>query len=178
MELMSSLSRIKALVENDKNKLFSISLLLISYFILRLFFQQLPEAKSVFIFSTGYLVEWFYGFGSYDGEQWNFLIHSTSFVVNESCSGTTFFCLLMSFLIYKKHLQNISISWLLLAFPIVIFANTMRVLSAIYLFQTLSFFNADNLQEILHVAIGSITFLVAFLLITLKLDMQVNKNET
>ena len=148
----------------------AIAALFFSYFICRVFFQQLTVAKSAFIFPTGIIVEWFYDAGSYIGGEWIYEIGSTQFILGESCSGTTFFSLLVAYFIYRSLTLNSSYVWLLLAYPITIFANAMRVLSSISAHNLLAVLDASAYRDEVHAITGAIAFLTCFLLVAMFIE--------
>jgi exosortase K len=130
-------------------------------------FQQIPILKSLFIYPTGVLVNAFYGIGAYTGSEWVYNFNQTRFVLGESCSGTTFFCLLSAYLIYSIIVHKTSLAWLLLTYPITLTANTMRVLSSIYAHRFLVYANAEDYGDAVHVIMGSTTFVSCLLLVAL-----------
>ncbi|MCP4471235.1 MAG: hypothetical protein GY815_11210 [Gammaproteobacteria bacterium] len=147
-------------------------LLLLVFFACRLLFQQLVFLKSAFIYPTGLVLEQYIGFGFYDGQQWLFRPGATRFLLGETCSGTTFFSLLVAYLVYRLHTRKKLLIWLSLAYPVALFANSMRVLSAIHAHQFLTFFDADHLAVELHVVTGSIAFLCCFLIVAWAIEKQ------
>ena len=140
-------------------------ILLITYFLCRLLFQQFTFMKIGFIFPTGIIVEIFYGTGEFINKEWLFGIEHTQFVLDESCSGTTFFSLLFAYILYRIKTQSIPFFWLFLTYPIAVIANAMRVLSSIYAHNTLSAFNVSKFSNEAHVITGAIAFLCVFLII-------------
>ena len=152
--------------ENSATDRFSpLVILLITYFLCRLLFQQFTIMKVGFIFPTGIIVEIFYGTGEFINKEWLFGIEQTRFVLGESCSGTTFFSLLFAYILYRIKTQNIPYFWLFLIYPVAIIANAMRVLSSIYAHNTLSAFNVSKFSNEAHVITGAIAFLCVFLII-------------
>jgi exosortase/archaeosortase family protein len=135
------------------------------YFFGRLFFQQLTLMKTAFIYPTGLIVESFYGAGNYTNKEWLFGFKGTQFILGESCSGTTFFSLLIAYICFRTLTHKTPLIWLAFAYPIAIFANAMRVLSSIYAHNGLATFNGLHLSSQLHVFTGAITFLCCFLVI-------------
>ena len=150
---------------NFMHRLISLGILLCVYFLCRLFFQQLTIMKVGFIFPTGVIVEMFYGAGEFVRGEWLFGIESTQFVIGESCSGTTFFSLLIAYIAYRIRTHKTSYFWLILAYPVAIVANAMRVLSSIYAHNILPTLNAMDFRDEVHVVTGAIAFLCSFLLI-------------
>jgi len=146
-------------------RVYPLLLLLLAYFLCRLFFQQFEIAKTAFIFPTGLFVEMFYGAGEYVGREWLFSIDRTQFVLGESCSGTTFFSLLAAYVVFRMKTHGTSFVWLLLAYPLALVANTMRVLSSIYAHETLALFDGHALDVYVHVVVGAMAFLCSFLMI-------------
>ena len=159
---MQTDQRIKALIP--------VGLLLLSYLVGRTVFQQVPQLKSLFIYPTGEIVSAFYGIGTYINSEWIFNFGQTRFILGETCSGTTFFCLLCAYLIYSMIKHKTSFMWLFLAYPITIIANAMRVLSSIYVHRVLVHINADVFGEAIHVFTGTVTFLGCLLLIASLID--------
>lgn len=155
-----------------RHAIIGLLVLLGSYFVVRLIFQQLTELKTLFIYSTGYVVHLFHGVGSYINSEWLFVLNQTQFVLNASCSGTTFFSLLVSYLLYRKYSVGLSNTWLWLAFPITIAANTMRVLSAMHIHNLSAQFGWQQFDADLHVATGTVAFLISFLLVTYCIERQ------
>ncbi|MCP4237000.1 MAG: hypothetical protein GY770_26035 [Aestuariibacter sp.] len=139
--------------------------LLVVYFLCRLLFQQLPWLKSVFIYPTGMIVKAFYGSGKYMGAEWTYFLGNTQFTLGETCSGTTFFSLLFSYLVYKTLSCKTPVTWLLLVYPVVLLVNTMRVLSSIQVHIYLTGTQALAYSDYVHVMTGTTTFLSCFLLI-------------
>jgi len=139
--------------------------LLLTYFLLRLFFQQLVMAKSWFIYPSGLVVNLFHGAGEYLNHEWLFAINRTNYILGEPCSGTTFFSLLLAYLVYRHITHKASLVWLPLAYPIAIFANAMRVLSSMHAHDSLTHINATALGSELHVAMGVIAFCSSFLVV-------------
>ena len=151
-----------------------IAALLLSYLGARTVFQQLPELKSLFIYPTGVIVNSFYATGSHINSEWVYIFNQTKFVLGESCSGTTFFSLLISYLIYSRLKNNTPLFWLALTYPITLVANTMRVLSSIYAHQFLAHINAENYSDSIHVVTGTVTFLSCLLLVALLIEKSGN----
>lgn len=149
--------------------------LLAVYFFGRLFFQQLTVMKTAFIYPTGLLVESFYGAGSYVNKEWLFGFNGTQFILGESCSGTTFFSLLIAYISFRALTHKTSLVWLALAYPIVIIANTMRVLSSIYAHNGLVSFDGLHFSSQVHVFTGAITFLCCFLIIAYFIEKPASK---
>lgn len=147
-----------------------IAVLLLVYFLGRLVFQQFPELKILFIYPTGLLVDLFYNFGYFTGSEWIFGINQTRFVIDASCSGTTFFSLLGAYFAFRILTHKIPLFWLASLLPIVLIANSMRVLSSIYAHELGAFFNMQQHSDIIHVATGSITFALVFLIIALFIE--------
>ena len=141
-----------------------IVLLLSSYFGLRVLFKYWEASKQAFIYPTGYLVNCFYGQGSYTGNQWQLAIGNTPFTLSSQCSGTTFFSLLVAFIIFKAAQQPRWWAYLLLAYPITLIANTTRVTSLMFTHKTLAHINAIQYDEIAHIIVGTVTFLSFFLM--------------
>ncbi|MCP4333595.1 MAG: hypothetical protein GY785_13140 [Gammaproteobacteria bacterium] len=146
-------------------KINALLILLFVYFLCRLFFQQLVVAKTAFIFPTGVLVGWFYGGGEYINREWLFGINETRFILGETCSGTTFFSLLVAYIVYRIKAHASSCIWLIWAYPIAIAANAMRVLSSIYAHNILTIFNTQAITDEVHVVTGATAFLFCFLLV-------------
>ena len=121
--------------------------------------------KTGFIFPTGLIVELFYGAGEYIGREWLFGIENTQFVLGDSCSGTTFCSLLIAYIAFRIKTHKTSIIWFLLAYPIALIANTMRVLSSIYAHSTLALLNGHEFSDHVHVITGAVAFLCSFLLV-------------
>ncbi|WP_113953143.1 hypothetical protein [Arenicella xantha] len=142
-----------------------LSALLLTYFLLRLFFQQYVAAKSWFIFPSGMVVNWFNGTGIYIHSEWVFNVDGTRFVLGAPCSGTTFFSLLSAYVVYRLLTHKISVSWLLLVYPIAIAVNSMRVLSSIPAHNALVHLNLTSLSTNVHVITGTVTFATCFLLL-------------
>lgn len=139
--------------------------LLLTYFLLRVFFKQYVVAKTWFIYPSGVIVNWFNGSGEYLSQEWVFGIQSTRFVLGEPCSGTTFFSLLLAYIVYRTLTHRTPLIWLLLAYPIAIAANSMRVLSSITAHNTLAYLNALTVTSEVHVITGTIAFSISFLLV-------------
>lgn len=146
-----------------KSSLFPQSLLLLAYLFFRILFQQIPDLKTLFIYPTGLLVSIFFGAGEYTSSEWIYLFDQTRFVLGESCSGTTFFSLLCGYLIYAKARHKTPLTWLWLAYPATLLANTMRVLSSIYASGMLTQLNAEAHGDAIHVLTGTVTFLTSLL---------------
>lgn len=140
-------------------------ILLLVYFFCRILFQQFTVLKAAFIYPAGLVVELFYGYGNYIDQEWLFIIGQTQFVFGESCSGTTFFSLLVAYIAFRMMTHRTSFVWLLLCYPIALAANAMRVLSSINAHSALALFNAAEFADHAHVVTGSIAFLCSFLLI-------------
>lgn len=145
------------------NAFFPQSLLLLAYLLLRTLFQQIPDLKTLFIYPTGVLVSVFFGTGEYTGSEWIYLFDQTQFVLGDSCSGTTFFSLLCAYLIYAKARYKTPLTWLWLAYPATVLANTMRVLSSIYASGMLTQLNAEAYGDAIHTITGTVTFLSCLL---------------
>ncbi len=139
--------------------------LLLVYFLSRFLFQQLTVLKSAFIYPTGLIVEFFYGAGNYIQREWLFEFNGTQFVLGESCSGTTFFGLLIAYICFRVLTHKTSMIWLAFAYPLAIFANAMRVLSSIYAHNGLATIDGLHISSQVHVFTGAITFLCCFLVI-------------
>lgn len=152
------------------SKIFSLSALLLVYFLFRLIFQQFPYIKSIFIYPTGLLTNAFYGTGYYLNSEWVYFLGNTQFVLGESCSGTTFFSVLFAYLIYTKIEYKTPIVWLLLAYPVTLIGNSMRVLSSIYAHTALARIDAQRFADHIHVVTGTVTFLSCLLLIVLLIE--------
>lgn len=150
--------------------------LLLVYFLCRLFFQQLTSMKIGFIYPTGILVNLFYGIGEYINGEWLFNFVQTQFVLNESCSGTTFFSLLVAYIAFRMKTKSISFVWLVLVYPITLLANAMRVMSSIYAHNTTAFLNMSSIDTYVHVITGTIAFLCSFLCIAYLIEKPSNKN--
>ena len=140
------------------------------YFLCRLFFQQLSYMKLGFIYPTGVIVEWFYGMGEYINGEWLFGINQTQFVLGESCSGTTFFSLLIAYIALHISTHQTALIWLVLAFPITILANSMRVLSSIYAHNISTLLNIEMYRDEIHVVAGAIAFLSSLLIIAFLIE--------
>ncbi len=140
-------------------------ILLSVYFLCRLVFQQLSVIKTGFIFPTGLLVEMFYGTGDYTTGEWLFNREQTRFVLGESCSGTTFFSLLLAYIAFRINTHRTSLLWLAYAYPITLIANAMRVLSSNYAHNVLGHFGAGRFADHAHVMTGAVAFLCSFLIV-------------
>lgn len=149
-----------------------ITVLLLSYFVLRLIFQQFTLLKLGFIFPSGWLVSMFYDAGSFLGVEWQFLLGSTEFRLGDSCSGTTFFSLLAAFIIYRLRQQAGLWYCLLAAYPVAILANTIRVISSIEAHRFLVLIDQIDITDQVHALVGSMVFLAVFLLISIALDLR------
>ena len=145
--------------------------LLLSYFLLRLLFQQWPSLKQLFIYPTGWLVSLFYNVGQFVGGEWLFHIGVTEFTLGDVCSGTTFFCLLCAFMIYRRVLVSQSLYWLLLAFPVTIIANAVRVVSSIEAHRFLVMIERVSVTSHVHALVGCMVFMATFILCSLVLDI-------
>lgn len=156
-------ARLLAMIRRLFPMLMPMATLLLCYLFLRLFFQQVAMAKIGFIYSSGVLVNWFYGLGHYVNGEWFFGIGSTQFILGASCSGTTFFSLLVAYLAYRRLTHQTSTLWLLMAFPIAILANAMRVLSSIFAHLCLAKLDQLTFTSEVHTATGSITFFMCFI---------------
>lgn len=148
-----------------KSGSFSVAVLLLVYFLCRLLFQQLPYLKIAFIYPTGVLVKSFYGFGEYVSSEWLFLIDATQFVLDNSCSGTTFYSLLVSYLAFRLLTHKQSIFWLIAAYPIALVANAIRVISSIYANKLITIMDVEKYNDQVHVMTGVITFFLIFLIL-------------
>ena len=135
------------------------SALLLSYFVARSLFRFLPFLKQAFIYPTGLLVNSMGTPGEYSGGEWLYDHAHVRFVLGESCSGTTFFCLLLAFLVYHRVTGSLSSLALLLAFPVALLANAIRVSTSMLLYQVLDQLNLSQLQDTLHILTGVISFL-------------------
>jgi len=160
----------KGLISRQLMPLKPYSVLLLSYLGLRLIFQQLTMLKLGFIYPTGLLVSGFYDAGVFSGQGWSFFIGSTEFVLSESCSGTTFFCLLMAFMCFRVQTKTASYWWLLAVYPIAILANTIRVVSSMEAHRFLVLVNQADITDPVHTLVGSMVFLAVFLLVSIILD--------
>ncbi|MGI9326239.1 MAG: hypothetical protein ACR2PZ_13540 [Pseudomonadales bacterium] len=138
-------------------------LLAIVYAGCRLLFQQFVILKTGFIYPSGWLVSLFYGTGNYAHPDWVYHLDHTRFVLGETCSGTTFFSLLLAYTALRIHTHRIRWYWLLLAFPLALLANSMRVLSAISAERLLSQMGMVGIGDAVHVVVGAMTFLCAFI---------------
>lgn len=141
-----------------------IIMLLSSYLGLRVLFKYWEASKQAFIYPTGYLVNVFYGHGGYTGREWQLTIGNTPFTLSSQCSGTTFFSLLVAFILFKAAQQPRWWAYLLLAYPITLIANTARVTSLMFTHKTLACIGASQLDEVAHILVGTVTFLSFFLI--------------
>lgn len=146
-----------------ESKTRALGVLLCVYFLCRLIFQQFPVVKTAFIFPTGWIVQAFHGAGRFVDGQWFFDIHRTMFVLGESCSGTTFFSLLVAYICFRIRTKSTSSIWLLWAYPVSIVANAIRVQSSMFAHNTLTLISASDFSDQMHVATGTVTFLCSFL---------------
>lgn len=126
--------------------------------------------KSGFIWPTGVFVDGLLNNGFYLDKQWLFNFGETRFVLGESCSGTTFYSLLVAYIAYRIRTHRISVAWLLLAYPVAIVANAIRVSSSIYIYEILQLFDNHAFSDALHVLVGSVTFLSVFLIFAFAID--------
>lgn len=154
-----------------------IGVLLLVYFLCRLFFQYTPDAKSIFIYPTGLIVEAFYGTGNYIQSEWIYFVGKTKFILGDTCSGTTFFSLLFSYLIYRALTVDVSWLWLIAAFPATLVANSMRVLSSIHAHNYLAVLELEQYGDSVHVIAGTSTFLTCFLIIAHFVEKGRSSNE-
>lgn len=153
--------------------------LIVSYFCLRLLFQQIALLKLGFIFPTGSLVNGFYQSGLFDGRAWQFYLDRTHFTLAESCSGTTFFSLLAAYFVYQQRQLFPESGWprlmlrsLLLAYPVAIIANAIRVVSSIEAHRLLVTIDQISVTDQVHTLVGSMVFLAVFLLCAIGIDLK------
>ena len=137
--------------------------LFLIYLLLRFTFQQLTLLKQAFIYPTGKIIDSLYFSGEYIHGEWIYYLINTKFILGESCSGTTFFSLITAYLTFLIVKENISKKWLILTFPITILANTIRVISSMYAHQFTVSIKQAHLSDLVHVAVGVITFLCCFM---------------
>lgn len=156
---------------------YPVSVLLFAYFILRILFQRLPEANTLFIYPTGLIVDVFYGAGSYSQSEWIYFMGKTQFILGETCSGTTFFSLLFSYLIYRILTLKVSWLWLAAAFPVTLIANSMRVLSSMHAHNYLTVLGLDQHGDSVHAITGTATFLTCFLIMTYFIEKGTPRND-
>jgi exosortase K len=156
---------------------YQVTALLFAYFILRILFQRLPEAKTLFIYPTGLIVDVFYGTGSYIQPEWIYFMGKTQFILGDTCSGTTFFSLLFSYLIYRILTLKVSWFWLAAAFPVTLIANGMRVLSSMHAHNYLTALGLDQYGDSVHAITGTATFLTCFLIMTYFIEKGKSHND-
>ena len=172
---MSHLGLVKIGAHGDYYRVRQLASLLITYFLLRLFFQQVVVAKIGFIYPTGLLVNWFFHYGEFDSQVWIFGIERTRFVLGASCSGTTFFSLLVAYLVYRSQTHVLHPIWFVLAYPITLLANAIRVASSIATHQLLNTARFDSFQAQAHVLTGVITFFFCFILVAYLIERRPSK---
>lgn len=158
-------------------KWYQVTALLFAYFILRILFQQLPEAKTLFIYPTGLIVDVFYGTGRYIQPEWIYFMGKTQFILGDTCSGTTFFSLLFSYLIYRILTLKVSWLWLAAAFPVTLIANSMRVLSSMHAHNFLTVLGLEQHGDSVHAITGTATFLTCFLIMTYFIEKGKSHND-
>ncbi len=154
--------------------LIAIATMFVTFALLRLLFREVDELKLAFIYPTGWLVHSFLSSGVFALGEWHFSLvstlagstHGTRFILGESCSGTTFFCLLCAFFALRRATHGISGWWLIAAWPITLVANAIRVLSAIYLHKGLAIVGLEVWQASAHVITGTLTFLTLLLVVS------------
>ena len=137
--------------------------LLVTYALLRILFYQWPQIKAAFIYPTGLLVNLMGFAGEYAFDEWSYRFQTVRFTLGELCSGTTFFCLVMAFLVYQWRSQRVSPIWFVVAYPLTIVANAIRVGSSMILYLLLDSMQLSYLNEPFHLACGVVTFLTALL---------------
>lgn len=105
----------------------------------------------------------FYGFGEYSEGAWLFYAGKTRFVLAESCSGTTFFSLLVAYIAFRIKTHGIALLWLVYAYPITLLANAFRVISSIPAHNLLAHYQFDAISNEIHVVAGVSAFLLCYL---------------
>lgn len=145
--------------------------LLTSYLGLRVVFHQWEATKQCFVYPVGYLVKLFYGQGVYTGLEWRFSVGEVPFTLSTQCSGTTFFSLLTAFILYKATQRPYWLRYLLLAYPLALFANSARIISVILTHKVLGHLHAEHLSDAAHVLVGAVTFLSFFLFFVLVVEL-------
>lgn len=143
--------------------------LLLCYLLFRLIFRFIPEAKLAFIYPSGVLVQSFFTSGSYHVDEWQFLFGETLFILGESCSGTTFFSMLIAYVIYSMF-RGDSWLWLLAVYPVTLIANTIRVISSIYAHNLATISGVAGFDEYIHIICGVSAFLVSFIIMVYLMD--------
>ena len=144
--------------------------MLLTYVVLRVLFREFSELKDVFIYPVGWLVAQFLGSGQPVQGDWWFTLGTTRFVLNESCSGTTFFSLLCGYFVLRLQTHRCSPWWLVATYPLVLLANTVRVLSATYVHVLLAGQSLPLLQDSAHVITGTVTFLGLLIAVALYVE--------
>lgn len=162
--------RIPTPIKERIGQLIPVIFLLSTYLVIRIVFQQVSTLKLVFIYPTGVLIKSFFGNGQYINQEWHLVLNQTQFVLGESCSGTTFFSLLCAYLTYLILKRRASLVWLLLAYPITLIANAMRVTSSIYIHNILNEADVSGYHEAVHIFTGTATFFSCLLLTSLLID--------
>jgi len=146
--------------------------LCLSYFLLRLIFYYFAELKApFFIYPSGQWVALFLNNGFFNGQEWIYTQQGMITIFDSQCSGTTFFCLILSYLFMRYKAKNLTIYWLLICYPLALITNASRILCSIYIYQygqSLS----QEIHEYLHLFIGLILFLFTFIGLILVLDRQ------
>lgn len=142
-----------------------IGVLLLAYLLCRVAFAQLPVLKQLFIWPSGQILSALYGAGEYTGDQWRFVFGSVSYLLDASCSGTTFFSLLLAYLCFRVYTHRINPLWLVAAYPIALIANVMRVHCAIFLDQWLRWADQLAFSQFVHVLAGVVAFLCCFVVV-------------
>jgi len=161
------------LIEYVKHKgppslLKSISLLTGVYALFRLVFYFYPKLKTLcFIHPTGKLVSLFWGMGKFYREEWVYEMGRMRVVLGELCSGTTFFSLLVAYMIMRYSVGRLSLWWIAASYPLSLFINAARVICSAYVSYPVIRYLPDHTHDHIHLAIGVIIFFTAFIVLTL-----------
>ena len=147
-----------------KHWIFPVLALISSYGVLRFIFQHWESSKQAFIYPVGYFIQSYFGRGFYTGEQWLFDVGGMPFTLSTQCSGTTFFSLITAFVIYKSLHNTRLVPLLLVAYPLALVANVVRVTSLIITHRLLDQLKLTQFNDAAHVLIGTVSFLSILLI--------------
>lgn len=138
------------------------------YALLAFVFYLLPSLELLlFVQPTGMISAFFSGgvITHHSDWSWSFIIQGLFIQVDQTCSGTNFFCLMTAFFLsrpFKNSRQFLIL--LFLAYPLTIFANICRVLGTTHLHLVIAPFLPARFYSGLHLGLGIMIFLTVLLI--------------
>jgi exosortase K len=123
-------------------------------------FKYLNIESSFFVYPTGKMVSLFCGgYLDVNGEGCRLMIGHTRVLISSECSGTSFFCILFSFIAVSSLTIKRKVFMLVMSYPITLISNSFRVISAAYCHQFIAPLLPDGLSHSVHMGVGVIVYL-------------------